>query len=139
MLRESQARCSAHATALVALVLGFGGAAFPRPLAAAESTLYSTDFDAYSPTGDDTLVGQGGWLGTNEGEGLHGVDSIDGTGLLGQSAYLAGDTFSIADISFGVFYGFAEMVEKMAGVDFERDRPNLKRWYGEVASRPSFG
>ena len=49
------------------------------------------------------------------------------------------DAFSIADISFGVFYGFAEMVEKMTGVDFERGRPNLNRWYGELSSRPSFG
>ncbi len=58
---------------------------------------------------------------------------------LGKTAYLAGDAFSIADISFGVFYGFAEMVEKMTGVDFERGRPNLTRWYGELSSRPSFG
>ena len=57
---------------------------------------------------------------------------------LGKTAYLAGENFSIADISFGVFYGFSEMVEKMAGIDFDRDRPNLKRWYGELASRPSF-
>ena len=57
---------------------------------------------------------------------------------LGKTAYLAGENFSIADISFGVFYGFSEMVEKMAGVDFERGRPNLKRWYGELESRPSF-
>ncbi len=58
---------------------------------------------------------------------------------LGKTAYLAGDAFSIADISFGVFYGFAEMVEKMTGVDLERGRPNLTRWYGELSSRPSFG
>lgn len=57
---------------------------------------------------------------------------------LGQTAYLAGDAFSIADISLGVFYGFSDMVEKLAGIDFERDRPNLKRWYGELSSRPSF-
>ena len=58
---------------------------------------------------------------------------------LGRTAYLAGENFSIADISFGVFYGFSEMVEKMAGIDFDRDRPNLKRWFGEISSRPSFG
>ena len=57
---------------------------------------------------------------------------------LGQTAYLAGDVFSIADISLGVFYGFSDMVEKLAGIDFERARPNLKRWYGELSSRPSF-
>ena len=57
---------------------------------------------------------------------------------LGKSAFLAGDDFSIADITMGVFYGFSNLVEKMAGVDFELDRPNLKRWYGELSSRPSF-
>ena len=58
---------------------------------------------------------------------------------LGRTTYLAGEHFSIADITMGVFYGFSEMVEKMIGYDFERDRPNLKRWYGELSSRPSFG
>ncbi|MFP6686758.1 MAG: glutathione S-transferase family protein [Polyangiaceae bacterium] len=57
---------------------------------------------------------------------------------LGTSDYLAGDRFSIADISMGVFYGFAGMIEKMAQVDFELDRPNLKRWYELVSKRSSF-
>jgi len=57
---------------------------------------------------------------------------------LGKSAFLAGGDFSIADITMGVFYGFSNLVEKMAGVDFGLDRPNLKRWYGELSSRPSF-
>ena len=57
---------------------------------------------------------------------------------LAKSDYLAGDRFSIADISMGVFYGFAGMIEKMAQVDFELDRPNLKRWYELVSKRPSF-
>ena len=54
---------------------------------------------------------------------------------LGRSEYLAGDRFTIADISLGVFYGFAPM---MASVDFDLERPNLVRWYGQVSERPSF-
>ena len=57
---------------------------------------------------------------------------------LGESEYLAGDRFTIADISFGVFYGFAELVEKLAKVDFERGRPNLTRWFARLNERPSF-
>lgn len=57
---------------------------------------------------------------------------------LSRSEYLAGDRFSIADISLGVFYGFAPVVEKMAGVEFELDRPNLVRWYQTLTKRPSF-
>ncbi|MGH0030847.1 MAG: glutathione S-transferase family protein [Myxococcota bacterium] len=57
---------------------------------------------------------------------------------LGRSRFLAGDEFSIADISMGVFYGFANVVEKMAGVDLELARPNLQRWNEELSKRPSF-
>lgn len=57
---------------------------------------------------------------------------------LGQSEYLAGDSFSVADISMGVFYGFAGFIEQMAKVDLGLDRPNLKRWYATLSERPSF-
>ncbi len=57
---------------------------------------------------------------------------------LSQSEYLAGDRFTIADISMGVFYGFASMIEKMAKVEFELERPNLVRWHGQLLKRPSF-
>lgn len=57
---------------------------------------------------------------------------------LGRSEHLAGERFSIADISMGVFYGFAGMIEKMAQVDFELNRPNLERWYEQISKRPSF-
>lgn len=57
---------------------------------------------------------------------------------LGRSEYLAGDRFTIADISLGVFYGFAPLVQKMASVDFDLERPNLVRWYGQVSKRKSF-
>ena len=58
---------------------------------------------------------------------------------LGESEYLAGDAFSVADISLGVFYGFSFMVEKLAKIDLELGRPNLERWYGALNERPSFG
>jgi len=57
---------------------------------------------------------------------------------LAESEYLAGDRFSIADISFGVFYGFADLVEKMAKIDLDRGRPHLRRWYEAISKRPSF-
>ena len=57
---------------------------------------------------------------------------------LGESEYLAGENFSIADISFGVFYGFSTMVEQLAKVDFELGRPHLTRWYETLSKRPSF-
>ena len=57
---------------------------------------------------------------------------------LGESPYLAGERFTIADISLGVFYGFAPFVEKMASIDLDLNRPNLIRWYGELSKRPSF-
>lgn len=57
---------------------------------------------------------------------------------LSRTEYLAGERFTIADISLGVFYGFASLVEKMAKVDFELARPHLTRWYGQVGKRPSF-
>lgn len=58
---------------------------------------------------------------------------------LGESEYLAGDRFSIADISLGVFYGFSSLVEKLAKIDLELARPNLTRWYETLGKRPSFG
>lgn len=52
---------------------------------------------------------------------------------LASSAYLAGDVFSLADISALVFVDFAAWVKIRlpAGAD------NVRRWYGEVSARPS--
>ncbi|MEM7413083.1 MAG: glutathione S-transferase family protein [Myxococcota bacterium] len=58
---------------------------------------------------------------------------------LGESEYVVGDQFSIADISLGVFYGFSFMIEQLAKIDLELKRPNLTRWYGTLSERPSFG
>ena len=54
---------------------------------------------------------------------------------LSQSAYLAGDTFSIADITLAVALDFARMVKVVALPEL----PNIERWYGEVSARSSFG
>lgn len=42
------------------------------PLLAVETILYETDFSDFA-TGDDRLVGTDGWLGTNEGQAVHGT------------------------------------------------------------------
>ena len=54
---------------------------------------------------------------------------------LSQTAYLAGDTFSIADITLAVALDFARMVKVVALPEL----PNVERWYGEVSARSSFG
>ena len=54
---------------------------------------------------------------------------------LSQTAYLAGDSFSIADITLAVALDFARMVKVVALPEL----PNVERWYGEVSARSSFG
>ena len=54
---------------------------------------------------------------------------------LSQTAYLAGDTFSVADITLAVALDFARMVKVVALPEL----PNIERWYGEVSARSSFG
>ena len=54
---------------------------------------------------------------------------------LGDQAYLAGDEFSIADITAFVALEFARGVK----VDFANDRSNLDRWYDRIKERPSSG
>ena len=53
---------------------------------------------------------------------------------LGTSRFLAGETFSIADITFAVALQFAQMVK----LDLPFDLPNIERYLNEVGSRPSF-
>jgi glutathione S-transferase len=52
---------------------------------------------------------------------------------LGQSEYLAGTTFSIADITAFVIVDFAGWVK----LDAKDGHPNTKRWYDGLKSRPS--
>ena len=50
------------------------------------ATLYETDFESFTP-GTDNLVGTDGWLATNMGEGVHGIDDEIVPGL-GNTAFL---------------------------------------------------
>ena len=52
---------------------------------------------------------------------------------LADQAFVAGDTFSMADISAMVLVDFARWVK----LDVPEDAANLARWYGEVSARPS--
>ena len=52
---------------------------------------------------------------------------------LAGSAFVAGDVYSIADISAMVLIDFAAWI-KIAIPD---DASDLERWYGEVSKRPS--
>lgn len=54
---------------------------------------------------------------------------------LAKSAYLAGDRFSIADISLGVAVDFAEAVKVIPLHELE----HIARWRAQLASRPSWG
>ena len=76
------------------------------------------------------------WGQLSAGEARKALDVFEAR--LGESPYLAGEDFSVADISLGVFYGFSFMVEKLAKIDLELGRPNLTRWYGDLNKRPSF-
>ena len=58
-------------------------------------------------------------------------DRLDGR--LGEAAYLAGEDYSMADISALVFVDFAKRVK----ADIPDDCSNLRRWYGEVSRRPA--
>jgi len=52
---------------------------------------------------------------------------------LGEHEYLAGDRFSIADITALVLIDFAARVK----IGFDQDAVHLARWYANVAARPS--
>ncbi|MBU2879511.1 MULTISPECIES: glutathione S-transferase family protein [Aliiglaciecola] len=52
---------------------------------------------------------------------------------LGQSEYVAGDTFSIADITAMCAIDFARVVK----IKLKDEQVNLQRWYDSVSARPS--
>ena len=52
---------------------------------------------------------------------------------LGRSEYVAGDAYSIADITAFCVVDFAKWIQVRAG----DEHPNLKRWYAAVSARPS--
>ncbi len=53
---------------------------------------------------------------------------------LADSPYLAGDRFTIADITLVIALDFAKMVKVVDLPELD----NISRWYGEVSQRPSF-
>jgi glutathione S-transferase len=53
---------------------------------------------------------------------------------LGQSRFLGGDSFSIADITFGVALDFFQAVK----LELPFDLPNVTRYRAELAARPSW-
>ena len=54
---------------------------------------------------------------------------------LHESQYIAGDSFSVADITLVAIVDFSEWVE----LDARASRPELERWYQLVSTRPSIG
>ncbi|MGI9510405.1 MAG: glutathione S-transferase family protein [Geminicoccaceae bacterium] len=52
---------------------------------------------------------------------------------LGNSAFLAGDTFSIADITAFIAIDFSQR----AKYELPEGSDNVQRWHGEIAARPS--
>ena len=52
---------------------------------------------------------------------------------LGDTEYLAGDTFTIADITAFVTLGFAGRIK----LDIPEGCTNVARWHGQIATRPS--
>jgi len=52
---------------------------------------------------------------------------------LADNQFLAGDAFSIADITSFVVIDFAKRVD----IEIPADCPNVARWYAKVAARPS--
>ncbi|MCB1520549.1 MAG: glutathione S-transferase [Hyphomicrobiaceae bacterium] len=71
------------------------------------------------------------WGEANRGRALSALTIIDDA--LGQSRYVAGDTFSIADITLLVAVEFM----KPARITRPAELSHLARWYDEVRARPS--
>lgn len=54
-------------------------------------------------------------------------------GLIGDRQFIAGERYTIADITALVAFGLGQMV----GLTIDPGLKNLTRWHGEVAARPS--
>lgn len=61
----------------------------------------------------------------------HFIDTLEAR--LGESAFVAGDRYTIADITALVAIDFAKWVQ----IRISEAHPNLQRWYAAVSSRPS--
>ncbi len=73
------------------------------------------------------------WGEANRPRVLNMLSLLDGE--LSDRPFIAGDEFSIADITAMVGIDFM----KPARIERPENLPNLDRWYGEVSSRPSAG
>ncbi len=62
---------------------------------------------------------------------LHAMEYLDG--VLGKTDYVAGDNFSMADITVFAGLAFADF----AGVEIAGELKNLTAWRAKVAARPS--
>ena len=71
------------------------------------------------------------WGEVNKGKVVHELGRLDTR--LGESPFIAGDSFSIADITAIVAIDFMRPARLGKPVAF----PNVTRWHGEVSSRPS--
>ena len=67
-----------------------------------------------------------------------GERAIDALGMfearLGECEFLAGDQFSVADITFGAGWAFANQVKVLE----LPQPPNITRWFEALSARPSF-
>jgi len=62
---------------------------------------------------------------------IRGMTILDGQ--LGETAYVAGEAFTLADIPLG------PIAHRFFSLDIERpDLPNLRRWYAALSERPAF-
>lgn len=71
------------------------------------------------------------WGGHQRDRALTGMAYLDG--VLSQQPYLAGDAFSVADITAFIGLGFADFAE----IDIPEDYGYLAAWRERVAARPS--
>lgn len=71
------------------------------------------------------------WGEVNQQRARAFMEFLDGE--LAQRRYIAGDSYSIADITAVIAYQFL----KPGRIPYPEDLANLQRWYGEVSARPS--
>ena len=71
------------------------------------------------------------WGNSQKTKALEGMKYFDG--VLADKQFVAGDNFSMADITVFVGLGFADF----AGVEISEDHKNLAEWRSRVAARPS--
>lgn len=63
----------------------------------------------------------------------HTADVLDRR--LGESRYVAGETFSLGDITY---MPYLALLERLGHGDIAKERTNVARWWSEVSARPSW-